>query len=168
MAPDALYRELRPYADPLDFIADSSCYERLEDGYRSDTARLDSIKPHSAFEQGAIYVLPNEDWARRICGVLANRLASARPGASFAVLTETAGTGYTVSVRSGDPQRRPANAFCERFPTGGGRRAAAGINRLPADAAGTFFDAFRAYCSTESGANFGADSGADFDERAKK
>jgi hypothetical protein len=180
IAPDALYRELRPYADPLEFIADSACYGRLEDGYRSDTARLDSIEPHWAFDDGAVYVLPNADWARRICGVLANRLASARPGASFAVLTETAGADYTVSVRSGDPHKRPANAFCERFATGGGRRAAGGINRLPADAAGTFFDAFKAYFGTDAGSHhgtdhaanhrvkYGATPGANFDEQAKK
>ncbi|HTI18910.1 MAG TPA: DHHA1 domain-containing protein [Trinickia sp.] len=143
--PAELYRELQPYRDPFDFLSDSQRYRGLADAYRSDTARLESIKPHCAFDGLAVYVLPDAPWSRRVSGVLANRLASAEPGSSFAVLTERADGRYAVSVRSGDPTRRPANELCEQFASGGGRRGSAGINQLPAGSLGTFIDAFRAY-----------------------
>jgi hypothetical protein len=42
--------------------------------------------------------------------------------------------GYTVSVRAPLTRRTGADALCRQFPTGGGRAAAAGINRLPPEA----------------------------------
>lgn len=146
-APDCLYRELHPYDDPLDFIAGAHCYRALAAGYRSDLARLTGIVPYCAFEGASIYLLPDTHWARRISGVLANQLAQSEPACSFAVLTECASGAYSVSVRSGDPQARPANVLCERFASGGGRRAAAGINRLAADEFDAFVAAFRIYFS---------------------
>lgn len=143
--PDRLYRELHPYDDPLAFIAGASCYQALAAGYREDLARLASIEPYCRFDGASIYLLPDTGWARRISGVLANRLAQCEPGCSFAVLTECSSGAYSVSVRSGAPQARPANVLCERFASGGGRRAAAGINRLPADEIEAFFAAFRIY-----------------------
>ena len=150
--PDRLYRELHPYDDPLAFIADASCYKALAAGYRADLARLASIEPYCRFDGASVYLLPAAGWARSISGVLANRLAQCEPGCSFAVLTECASGVFGVSVRSGDPQGRPANVLCERFASGGGRRAAAGINRLPADELDAFLAAFRGYF-TRSGSS---------------
>lgn len=149
--PDALYRELHAYVDPLEFIAASPCFGVLAEGYRNDLARVDALAPHRAWENGAVYVLPDAPWARRISGAFANRLSSGRRAASYAVLTECAGGAYCVSVRSGEPQARPANGLCERFTGGGGRRAAAGINALPAGALGAFVDAFSTYFAMAGG-----------------
>ena len=143
--PDRLYRELHPYDDPLAFVADALCYQALAAGYRADLARVAAIEPYCRFDGASIYILPDTSWARRISGVLANRLAQCEPERSFAVLTECASGAYCVSVRSGDPCARPANVLCERFASGGGRRAAAGVNRLPADELDAFFAAFRSY-----------------------
>ncbi|TKC83585.1 hypothetical protein FAZ69_24195 [Trinickia terrae] len=142
VAPDALYRELHTFADPLDFIAASPCYGLLADGYREDVECVAALAPYRAWDRGAIYVLPDTCWSRRISGTFANRLAAEDLGASFAVLTAAADGSCCVSVRSSDPHAHPANALCERFASGGGRRAAAGINVLPADALGAFIDAF--------------------------
>jgi hypothetical protein len=143
--PDRLYRELHPYDDPLAFIADADCYKALAAGYRADLARVASVEPYWRCEGASVYMLPDAGWARRISGVLANRLTQCEPGCSFAVLTECASGAYGVSVRSGDARARPANVLCERFASGGGRRAAAGINRLPADQIEAFLAAFRSY-----------------------
>lgn len=145
VAPDRLYRELHPYEEPLEFVRRSPCYAALAEGYREDIARIGAIAPYRTFDGGAIYLLPDACWARRISGVLANRLAAAEPDRSFAVLTECPGGRYTVSVRSADPEGHPANVLCERFASGGGRRGAGGINGLPADARETFFEAFLSY-----------------------
>ncbi len=145
--PDRLYRELHPYDDPLAFIADAPCYKALAAGYRADLARVAAVEPYCRFESASVYLLPDTSWARRISGVLANGLTQREPGCSFAVLTECAGGAYGVSVRSGDPQGRPANVLCERFANGGGRRAAAGVNRLPANELEAFLAAFGNYFS---------------------
>ncbi|MYM92056.1 hypothetical protein GTP91_33395, partial [Rugamonas sp. FT82W] len=78
----------------------------------------------------------------------ANQLAAGRSGASFAVLNERDDGSYLVSVRSGAPLAHSACGFCQQFDSGGGRKAAAGINRLPASELGRFMDSFRRYFTT--------------------
>jgi hypothetical protein len=145
LAPDALYRAISPYADPFDFIASAEQYRMLADGYRADAARMSGLHPQWEWDHGAVYVLPNACWARRVSGVLANRLAAGDDGRAYAVLTENTDGTFVVSVRSGEPGTHAANVLCESFSGGGGRRAAAGINRLPADEVERFVRAFSDY-----------------------
>lgn len=144
-APDALYRALRPFADPMDFIAGSGEYRILLNGFESDAERMESLRAQWTAPCGAIYLLPNAPWARRIGGVFANRLAASDAGLSWAVLTGQSGGCYGVSVRAGAPMSAPAHRFCESFDSGGGRKAAAGINRLPASEIEHFAAKFFAY-----------------------
>lgn len=144
-APDALYRAISPYVDPFDFIASSSQYRMLADGYREDAARMTGLHPEWEWDYGAVYVLPDACWARRVSGVLANQLAAGDDGRAYAVLTENTDGTFVVSVRSGEPGTHAANVLCECFDGGGGRRAAAGINRLPADDVERFVRAFSDY-----------------------
>jgi hypothetical protein len=145
IAPASLYMALSGYEDPLDFIAASDAYGALREGYREDCARMRDLRPHWEQPGGAIYLLPANAWSRRISGVLANRLAARRDGASFAVLNERSDGSYLVSVRSGDPSLRSACGLCQQFDSGGGRVAAAGINRLPPQELGRFMERFRSY-----------------------
>ena len=145
LAPDALYRGISPYADPFDFIASSDQYRMLAEGYREDAARMCGLHPQWEWDHGAVYVLPDACWARRVSGVLANRLAAGDDGRAYAVLTEGTDGTFVVSVRSGEPGTRAANVLCECFEGGGGRRAAAGINRLPAADVECFVRAFSDY-----------------------
>jgi len=147
IAPDALYRALHPYVDPFDFIANSAQYRILSDGYQSDEQSMVSLKPQWSASCGDIYVLPNAPWARRISGIFANQLVSEKPDKSFAVLTEQSNGCYSVSVRTGTPMTTPAHRFCETFATGGGRKGAGGINRLPADETEQFSTRFFDYFS---------------------
>ena len=144
-APDLLYRALHPYVDPLEFIAVAPEYKILHDGYQLDADKMAGLQPQWKQACGAIYVLPNAPWARRISGIFANQLTAPADGRSFAVLTEQSNGCYGVSVRSGSPNSYPAHRFCETFDTGGGRKAAAGVNRLPAADIGTFAAQFFAY-----------------------
>lgn len=153
IAPDALYRAVRPYAAPLDFIADAPEYRLLDHGYRADAARMDGLQPAWAEACGAVYLLPAMPWARRISGVFANRLMSAGKAQSCAVLTANADGSYVVSVRSGAPAAHAASDLCERYAGGGGRRAAAGINRLPAAELDDFMRAFSNYFGAPGTAN---------------
>ena len=54
------------------------------------------------------------------------------PARAHAVLTERDDDSFLVSVRAPFERRTGAEAVCAQFETGGGREAAAGINRLPA------------------------------------
>ena len=56
------------------------------------------------------------------------------PARAHAVLTERDDDSFLVSVRAPFERRTGAEAVCSQFETGGGREAAAGINRLPAAA----------------------------------
>jgi len=145
IAPDTLYRALRPHADPFAFIAGAGEYRLLVDGYAQDAERMESLQPRRSAPCGDIYVLPNAAWARRISGIFANRLAAQGEGRSFAVLTGQSDGCFGVSVRSGSPNEVPAHRFCEGFASGGGRKLAAGVNKLPANEIESFSERFFSY-----------------------
>lgn len=58
------------------------------------------------------------------------------------VLTSNRCGDYTVSVRAPIADPQGADTLCLKFESGGGRRAAAGIGRLPADALDGFLAMF--------------------------
>jgi hypothetical protein len=143
-APDELFRRIRPYSDPLAFIAEDPTFRTLRDGYDDDMARARGVKPAFESAHHRLFVLPAESWARRASGVFANELAQQAPDQAHAMLTRLPGGGFVVSVRA--PITRPdgADVLCRSFPTGGGRKAAAGINLLPDDAYDSFLERFSA------------------------
>ena len=145
VAPQTLYRAVHQFVDPLEFIASSPYFRLLADGYSDDAIRAEALVPERQWAEGELYVLPDAPWARRISGDFANRLASQRPTASFAVLTAKPDGSYAVSVRSGSPEIHTAHGLCGKFPSGGGRKAAAGINCLPVTQLDEFIAAFAAY-----------------------
>ena len=132
--PADLYERLVKFSDPIDFIAgDAETFGRLEQGYGQDMASAAAIEPRYESTSVAVFGFPDEAWARRVSGVYSNDLANAHPDRAHAVLTARAGGTYLVSVRAPLNNKTGADEICRRFPTGGGRKAAAGINDLPAD-----------------------------------
>ena len=140
--PDTLYRRVSPYADPLEFISADPAFKALEEGYADDMARARAVSPQLLSASHGLYILPAEPWGRRAGGVYANELAQAAPDRAHALLTRLPGGGFVVSVRA--PIARPdgADALCRQFPSGGGRKAAAGINDLPESQLDAFTAAF--------------------------
>ena len=130
-APDELFRRLHPYADPLQFIREEPIVDTLREGYAEDLAQARGTSPSLTSERCRLYVLPAQPWARRVGGVYANALAQESPTCAHALLTQLPEGGFLVSVRA--PLARPVGAdqLCRQFETGGGRKAAAGINYLP-------------------------------------
>jgi len=61
------------------------------------------------------------------------------------VLTEKSNGNYLVSVRAPLRRKTGADELCRRFPTGGGRAAAAGINDLPQAMLGDFIEQFTVF-----------------------
>jgi len=133
-APAELYRKLRPYADPLEFIRKDEAFVKLRDGYAEDNTKAQGIGPETETEARALFILPAEPWARRVSGVFANELARANPNRAHAMLTRLPKGGFIVSVRAPLSTKTGADVLCRQFATGGGRQAAAGINDLPEEA----------------------------------
>jgi len=148
-APARLFQILSGFTAPLDFIA--ACPEhfaRLENGYREDMEQARAVTAEYAGKGAAVYTLPRAAWARRASGVYANELCRKFPGRAHAVVMESAtGGDYVVSVRAPRQDHpmasRGADTLCREFPSGGGRRAAAGINQLPPGQLQEFIQRFR-------------------------
>jgi hypothetical protein len=128
--PASLYKVLQRYSDPFRFVHTEAILPEISEGRRRDLELAISIKPEVTFRHGAIYVLPDEVWARRVRGEFSNHLVMASPDSAHAVLTRNAQHGYTVSVRASATGMQNADQLCRQFATGGGRAAAAGINDL--------------------------------------
>lgn len=140
--PRDLYLALREFAEPADFIAASPAFVALREGFAADLAAAGRLAPRVEAPRFAAYVLPDEAWARRVVGTLANRLANAAPERAHALLVPNGAGNYTVSVRAAKLRPDGADVFCRGFATGGGRKAAAGINHLPPAELGSFLDRF--------------------------
>ena len=80
--------------------------------------------------------------------MFANDLAQQNPGRAHAMLSTLPGNGFLVSVRAPLSNKTGADELCRQFDTGGGRKAAAGINFLPESELDRFTDAFRTQFST--------------------
>lgn len=142
--PDELYRRLQAYGEPFAFIDDAPEFQALKLGYAEDMAQARSLAPYRVKPSGAVYLLPDAAWARRVSGAFANELAQAYPERAHALITLASQGHYVVSVRSPLAVRQGADALCRQFESGGGRAAAAGINRLAEADLGRFLQAFYA------------------------
>jgi hypothetical protein len=129
--PAELYRLIRPYPNPLEFIARERVAAQLDEGRYADLAAAAEVPPYRASKFSVIYLLPDEPWSRRVIGAFANRLAAADRYRAYAVAVPNSQGGYTVSVRAPGAGPRSADALCREYPTGGGREGAAGIDNLP-------------------------------------
>jgi hypothetical protein len=144
VAPVDLASEMLGYTDPLDFAASSAAFRRLADGYREDMELAKRLEPVRQAAGAILFVLPDAAWARRASGTLANDLAKVHVGSAVAIVSPKSAGGCLVSVRVPRESSVSAEAFCRTFPTGGGRRTAAGINHLPTEELDRFAAAFEA------------------------
>jgi hypothetical protein len=142
--PAALAREMLGYPDPLDFATRSAAFRRVSDGFCEDLEQARRLEPARSTPGAFLFVLPDAPWARRASGTLANDLAKAHPESAVAILSPKREGGYLVSLRVPRESPTSADGFCRKFPTGGGRRTAAGINHLPSEQVAEFTASFEA------------------------
>lgn len=130
ISPLELHRRLIRYADPREFCRKEPLFGQLRARLAADLAEAESVQALANNALAAVFLLPNAAWARRVSGLWAHAQANRNPQRAHAVLSVKPGGGYVASVRA--PQSRPYGAaeFCRKFPVGGGREAAAGINHL--------------------------------------
>lgn len=140
--PEDLYQQLYNYKTPLDFVqSNSKLFSQLIENYQFDLQKVQQIQAVLNHNSARAFVLPNAAFSRRVSGVFANQLANQAPEKAHAVITDL-GDIYQVSVRAPLNQRFGAARLCAEFATGGGREAAAGINRLAKDQLATFIQRF--------------------------
>lgn len=140
--PGDLYRAVVSCSTPEQFVVDqASVYSALSEGYDADMERAAGLAPEVKEPTHAVYLLPNEPWARRVSGVFSNSLVEQNPDRAHAILTDLGDDHFLVSVRAPLNRRQGADSLVRQFPTGGGRAAAAGINRLPASDLSRFISA---------------------------
>ena len=145
-SPAELYLAMKDYASPFEFFEKGKAtFDKLEQGYLQDMANAEKTAAMHETSASAAFMLPNEAWSRRVSGVYGNALANEFPDRAHAVITEREAGGYLVSVRAPLNNKTGADEICRQFPSGGGRKAAAGINELPEDQLQSFLDTLDAF-----------------------
>ena len=107
-------------------------------------ANAKAVKATLATDNCAVFMFPQDKWPRRVSGVYGNELARDFPDRAHALLSDIGDNCYQVSVRAPLNRRDGADELCRQFDTGGGRKAAAGINKLPESELDRFNKAFQA------------------------
>ncbi|MFN3416185.1 MAG: DHHA1 domain-containing protein [Caldimonas sp.] len=131
LAPAELFEHLRRHPDPLQAWASDPVFAQLDERRCADLEQ--GLRAPLRWESARTVVreLPDAPWSRRVVGVLANEMVQRDPARAQVVLQSRNG-GYLVSLRAPQDSVVPADALCRRFG-GGGRAAAAGIDRLRDD-----------------------------------
>ncbi len=146
--PAELYTTLVEFPSPFDFIQQrQDLFQQLQEAYQRDMEQGRSVKPYFEEDKIAVYMLPDAAWARRISGVFGNELANLAPARAHAILTRLSSNDFQVSVRAPLENKTGADQLCSQFETGGGRKAAAGINKLPKDQLDRFISLFKQHYS---------------------
>jgi single-stranded DNA-specific DHH superfamily exonuclease len=144
--PAELYRRMALFVSPRQFMKEAGdTFSQLEQGYINDMRAASQLPSVHCDHMSAVFILPDERWARRVSGVYSNGLANDFPDRAHAVLTEKNNGNYLVSIRAPLNNKRGADEFCRQFPTGGGRAAAAGINDLPLVSLNDFVERFQEF-----------------------
>lgn len=129
--PAELYQALKQFQDPREAYDHAPEIATLATGYTEDMKHTKMMIAEVATSTTAVYRLPDTAWARRAVGVWANDLSQDFPARAHLIICPEGKNSYTISVRAAKNHPYGASAFCRRYPGGGGREAAAGINKLP-------------------------------------
>ncbi|MBU0481737.1 MAG: acetyltransferase [Proteobacteria bacterium] len=140
--PLELYNAVKPYRNPLEFHRDSEVLKKLRDGFKDDMERARQTDLFRETAAGRIYLMPDESWSRRVAGVFMNEKARERENQAHALLVDNGDRTLLASIRAPLANRTGADTLCRKFPTGGGRAAAAGVNSLPERMLEEFITAF--------------------------
>ncbi len=127
--PAALYALLRAFDDPLVFAQRERVVTELAARRRADLATAVQMPLWRDAPGGAVYLLPDAPWSRRVHGAFANLLAERASQCAFAVAKRRSDSSFAISVRAPIDAPRGADRLCRAFG-GGGREAAAGIDAL--------------------------------------
>ena len=141
--PESILLELEIAETPERFSRESDILTTIEGEMENDIANASRLEVETVTEHFRIVYLPDEKWCRRVMGILANRLANEFPESAHLLLGEKDGA-YVASIRAPKSNPTGAQEVARQFPTGGGREAAAGINRIGEEDLPALIDAMAA------------------------
>ncbi len=143
--PLSVAQKLEAYDHPLICFRESGLFEGLAGQLAQDEAQASALMPWRLQGNAQVYLVPDAPWARRYGATWMNRLVQKHSDQAFAIFQERSDGTYLASLRA--PQSGPyatwsAASFAEKYPSGGGRVQAAGINALPAQSLNDCAEAF--------------------------
>ncbi len=141
--PADLYRAVQPFEDPFDFLASSPDLKKLSQGFERDMEQALTVAETLSDGRNRVYHFPNASWARRIVVPFSNLKAREQKDIAHALIVDNSDKSLRISVRAPLNNRKNADVLCLKFPTGGGRAAAAGINNLPPEMLDDFLRRFQ-------------------------
>lgn len=128
--PAELYLRMRPFADPLEFRAQSPEIEVLRRSSAEDLQQAMALRIENIGNSAVMVTMPDAAWSRRIAGTFANSLARRHSARIVALLLRNA-DGYQVSLRAPEHGEPAMHLLAQQFESGGGRVRSAGIQFLP-------------------------------------
>jgi hypothetical protein len=155
-----LAERMEPCASALDFCWEQSIIGPMAAQFDADRERFQELAPLVETPAAGAFLVPDQPFGRRYGATWANERVMQNPGQALAVLHPRKDGSYTVSIRSprdwrggeggegvgtGGKAVPSAADLAREFPTGGGRKLAAGIDALPADLLERFTDRFREF-----------------------
>jgi hypothetical protein len=143
--PADLAARMAPFRNALDFCWEESILGPLAAQFESDRDRFQALLPLASAPGASAYLVPDEPFARRYGATWANERVLENPGEALAVIHPAEDGTYKISIRAprdAGASVRSASDLAKEFPTGGGRKLAAGIDALPADQLQRFTDRF--------------------------
>ncbi len=151
-SPEDLAARLAPFREAYDLCWEESILGPLAAQFENDRERFQGLEPLVATPEAGAYLVPDQPFARRYGATWANEQALQQPNRALAVIHARADGTYMVSIRaprkwSGKNGAAARSAFdlAIEFPTGGGRKLAAGIDVLPGDQLERFTERFSAF-----------------------
>jgi hypothetical protein len=108
-------------------------------------AELDNIEACYNTKVVEAFRLPHKPWAKRVSGVFGNELANSEPNRAHVVFSDNSDGTLMISLRAPLANKQGAGDICSQFPTGGGRAAAAGVNKLPEHMMADFLNVVERY-----------------------
>ena len=128
--PKDVLLDLMNYESPFEYHSKSELFNKIKNQMKLDREKLESSEVLYRSHAGEVLLLPPGQEATRYSGIFSNKKSTDNPDLAFAIITHGNNNTYRVSIRS--PQNNPfgASELALRFPSGGGREKAAGINEL--------------------------------------
>lgn len=140
--PRELFAAVHQFEDPFEFFYKANEMAKLREGFRVDMENARGHAPEEENAAGRIYKFPAAPWGKRAAGVFINEKARERPAMAHALLVDNGDGTLMASVRAPLENKQGADLLCLAFPTGGGRKGAAGINALPKASLAEFVSKF--------------------------
>jgi len=139
--PGELFAAVHQFEDPFEFFYRSQELSILRNGFWEDMKHAHSHGPEEN-AAGRIYRFPAAPWSKRAAGVFINEKAREQPAMAHDLLVDNGDGTLRASVRAPLANKQGADLLCLAFPTGGGRKGAAGINALPKASLAQFVSKF--------------------------